>query len=135
MHVRQSHKENAADPDSPPAGGRVDIENQRKSLRCAVLQLVYLRLMILQRSNMEIGGAGGRKDKKYQLLLCAFHEFEFLSLSITAAGIASPNFSCATIFSFHDSVAWPGAGATVCTDPTKGAAAYARLLRRDLPWL
>ena len=32
---------------SPPAGGRVDIENQRKSLRCAVLQLVYLLLMMV----------------------------------------------------------------------------------------
>ena len=39
----------------------MDIENQRKSLRCAVLQLVYLRLMILQGSNIEIGGHGGLK--------------------------------------------------------------------------
>ena len=60
----------------------MDIENQRKSLRCAVLQLVYLRLMILQGSNIEIGGHGGLMVKRVaqRLFLSAMGQLAFQSL-------------------------------------------------------
>ena len=91
---------------SPPAGGRVDIENQGKHLRCAVLQLVYLRLMILQGSNIEIGGHGGLMVKRVaqRLFLSAMGQLAFQSLQNLSEALIQE--SHGFIFKVHTTPRW-----------------------------